>query len=166
MEASPPAQDPVKKSNRTVLYIFGGLLLIVAIVAGVFLLTRQSEEEKALEAVCTSRADIAKRVDNIASTGITDFTVNGFKENISGIQNDLKTIKANDAKLNPNRKQEIQSATTEFTNSLTSIAKNLGTDLSLSNAQTKLEQAGTELVSSYKASLEPVDCSGVDTGGS
>lgn len=164
MEASAPNSDPVKKSNRTVLYAVLGLIAIALVVVAVLLLTQKSEEEKALEAVCTSRADIAKRVDSIASTAITDFTVNGFKENITGIQNDLKTIRANQEKLNPDRKGQIESATTQFTNSLTEIANNLGTNLSISNVTQKVEQAGSDLVTSYKAALEPVDCSGVDTG--
>jgi hypothetical protein len=163
MEASGPTPDPVKKSNKIVFYVLGAVLAIVIVVAAVLLLTKQSESEKALAAVCTSRADIEKRVNSLASTSITNFTVNGFKENINGIQTDLNTIKDNQSKLEPNRKAQIEAANTAFTNSLKSTASDLGTSLSVSNAKAKITAAGQQLVASYKSTLQPVDCNGVDT---
>ncbi|MBJ7355524.1 MAG: hypothetical protein JHC98_11930 [Thermoleophilaceae bacterium] len=162
MEASTPPADPVAKSNRTVLIVIGSLLVVIILGLVVYLATRQSEEEKALQAVCTSRADIQKRVESLASTTVTNFTLNGFKENVQGISNDVSTIRANEAKLNPNRKQEIQAANQAFETAVTTTLKSLGTSLSISNAQDKLKTAGQELVNSYKETLAPVDCSGVD----
>ena len=162
MEASTPQPDPVAKSNRTVFIVIGSLLVVVLLGLLVFFLTRESEEDKALQAVCTSRADIQKRVESLASTNVTNFTLNGFKENVQGISNDVSTIRSNQSKLNPDRKQEIQAANQQFETAVTTALKGLGTSLSLSNVQDKLKTAGQELVSSYKSTLEPVDCSGVD----
>ena len=67
-----------------------------------------------------------------------------------------------ESKLNPNRKQEIQAANQQFEDAVTTSLKGLGTSLSLSNVQDKLKTAGEDLVNSYKTTLEPVDCSGVD----
>ncbi|MGK2877586.1 MAG: hypothetical protein ACSLFF_03255 [Solirubrobacterales bacterium] len=162
MESSAPQPDPVSKSNKTVFLVLGSLLVVIALGLIVFFVTRESEEEKALTAVCTARADIQKRVESLASTTVTNFTLNGFKENVSGISNDVATIRDNEAKLNPDRKQEIQAANQQFETAVTDTLKSLGTSLSLSNAQDKLKAAGQELVNSYKETLEPVDCSSVD----
>lgn len=162
MEASTPPADPVAKSNRTVLLVLGSLLVVILLGLVVFFVTRESEEEKALQAVCSSRADIQKRVESLASTNVTNFTLNGFKENVQGISNDVATIRKNESKLHPDRKQEIQAANQQFEDAVTTSLKSLGTSLSLSNVQDKLKTAGEDLVNSYKTSLEPVDCSGVD----
>lgn len=163
MEASSPSPDPVAKSNKTVLIVLGSILLVVVLGLAVYFATRTSEEDKALQAVCTARQDIQTRVDRLASTTVANFTLNGFKADVSGIANDLQTIKANESKLKPNRKQEIQQANAQFSSAVTSTLKSLGTSLSLENAQTKLTEAGKQLVDSYKSTLQPVDCSGVDT---
>lgn len=163
MEASAPHPDPVAKSNKTVFVVLGVVLLLVVIGVVAYLATRTSEEEKALQAVCTSRADIQKRVDSLASTSPATFTLDQFKSDISGIQNDLKTIKANEDKLNPDRKQEIQQANEAFKNAVTSTVSGIGTSISVSNAKETLTNAGKQLVESYKVTLSPVDCTGVDT---
>lgn len=165
MEASTPAPDPVAKSNRTVLIVLGSILLVVALGLIVFFVTRTSQEEKALQAVCSARADIQNRVDNLASTTVTNFTVDGFKSDVNGIVNDLKTIKDNQSELDVDRKQQIQQATEQFGSEVSSTLRSLGTSLSLENAQAKLKTAGQQLIDSYKATLQPVDCSGVDTSG-
>ena len=58
MEASTPAQDPVQKSNKIVGIVVGSILLVLALGLVVYFVTRESEEDKALQAVCKSRADI------------------------------------------------------------------------------------------------------------
>lgn len=162
MEASTPQPDPVAKSNKTVFIVIGSLLVVIVLGLVVFFATRQSEEDKALQAICTSRADIQKRVESLASTTVTNFTLNGFKENVQAISNDVSTIRTNQSKVKPDRKQEIQAANQAFETAVTSTLKSLGTSLSISNAQDKLKTAGEQLISSYKTTLEPVDCSGVD----
>lgn len=161
MEASTPAPDPVAKSNKTVLIVLGSILLVVVLGLIVYFVTRTSEEEKALQAVCTARADINKRVESLAATTVTNFTINGFKENINGLVTDVRTIKDNQSKLKPDRKQQIQQANEQFGSEVTNTLKSLGTSLSIENAQEKLKTAGEQLVSTYRTTLQPVDCSGV-----
>jgi flagellar basal body-associated protein FliL len=161
MEASAPEPNPVAKSNKTVLIVLGSILAVVAIGLVVFFATRTSKEEKALQAVCTARADIKTQVNNLASTNVSNFTVNGFKASVNSIRADLQTIKDNQADLGKDRKAEIQQANSQFTSSVTSTLKSLGTSLSINNAQDKLKQVGQGLISAYQSSLEPVDCTGV-----
>ena len=59
----------------------------------------------------------------------------------------------------------IQRANQTFSNEVTATLKQLGTSLSIQNAGQKLKTAGQQLVSSYEQTLQPVDCSGVDTSG-
>ena len=165
MEASTPAPaapDPSRMSNKIVALILGAVLAVVALGLIVFFVTRESSEEKALQAICKSKADIQTRVGDLAATTITNFTLDGFKANVQGINNDVATIRANYKELNPDRKQEIQAANQQFADSVTSTLKSLGTSLSIDNATQKLTDAGQQLVSSYRTTLAPVDCAGVD----
>lgn len=164
MEASQPAPDPVAKSNKTVAIVLGSILVVVALGLIAYFATRQSPEEKALAAVCTARADIQQRVENLSSMTVSNFTLNGFKADVNGIANDLKTIKNNQAELKPDRRAQIQQANSQFGSAVTSTLKSLGTSLSLENAEAKLKTAGQQLVDTYKTTLQPVDCSGVDIG--
>lgn len=166
MESSSPAPDPVtpdpvSKSNKTVLLVVGSLLVVVVLALVVYFVTRTSPEEKALQAVCTARQDISKRVDSLAQTTLANFTLEGFKADLNGIKNDVQIIQENEAKLKPNRKQQIQQANQEFKSEVSSILSQLGRSLSLENAKDKLETAGTDLVASYQRTLALADCSGV-----
>jgi hypothetical protein len=155
----------MEASNRKVLpLIIGSLIAVIVLGAVVYFATRTSKEDEALQAVCGARADIKSRVTDLASTTITNFTLEGFKENVSGITNDVGVIRAAQADLKPNRKAEIQAANQQFESAITTTLKSLGTSLSITNAQEKLKTAGQELISTYKETLAPVDCSGVDVG--
>lgn len=166
MEASAPtppaAPDPVAKSNRMAMYILGGLVIIVAIVAAVFFFGKESKEDKALQAVCDARADIQQRVNSLVTTQPSDFTLNGFKEDVAAIQADIKTIQDNEAELGVDRKQEVQQASQQFVSTIRSTAGSLLTSTSINDAQDKLQAAASDLATGYKAALEPIDCSGVD----
>ena len=111
-----------------------------------------------------ARRRFADRGD-LASTTVSNFTLNGFKENVNGISNDVSVIRDNQAELRPDRKQQIQAANQKFESAVTSSLQSLGTSLSLANAQDKLKTAGQQLVNTYRATLAPVDCSGVDISG-
>lgn len=163
MEASTPAPDPVGSSNKKVFIGLGVLILVIVAVVAIVLLTRESEEEKALTAVCDARQDIQENVQEIAGLSVTNFTLNGFRESVEDIRADVKTIQENRAKLNPDRKQEVEQANQAFQTAFTDTIQGLGTDISIDNAKSKLSQAGSDLVAAYQSAYGPVDCSGVDT---
>lgn len=173
MEAStpPPTQppitspDPVAKSNRIAMFIILGLVAIVAIVLAVFLLGGESKEEKALANVCAARVDIQQRIDSLVTTDLADFTLNQFKEDVAAIQSDIKTIRDNEADLGVDRRQQIETATKQFTATIRATAGSLLTSTSINDAQETLQTAASELATGYRAALEPIDCSGVDTDG-
>jgi uncharacterized protein HemX len=156
------SSTPPAKGSKTALLVLGSLLAVVILGAVVYFATRTSKEYEALQAVCSARADIKTRVNDLASTTVTTFTLEGFKENVGGITNDVSIIRAAQAELKPNRKAEIKAANQQFESAITTTLKGLGSGLSAENAEDKLKSAGQELVSTYKATLEPVDCNGVD----
>lgn len=160
--ATPPA-DPVAKSNKQALYIIVGLLAVVGVILAVVLLGGESKEDKALAAVCGARADIQKTVDGMVTTDFANFTLDQFKNDVASIQSNLKTIKDNEAELGVDRRQEVKQATDQFTSTIRSTAGSLLTSTSLNDAQEKLQTAASDLATGYRAALEPVDCSGVET---
>ncbi len=162
--ATPPA-DPVAKSNKQAMYILLGLLVIVGVVVAVVLLRGESKEEKALQAVCTARADIQSTVDRLIATDLSDFTLDQFKSDVSSIQGDIKTIQDNEQDLGVDRREQIKQATAQFTSTLRSTAGSLLTSTSLNDAGDTLQAASADLATAYRAALEPIDCSGVDVDG-
>lgn len=163
MEASTPAPDPVSSSNRKVFIGLGVLVLVIVAVVAVVLLTGESEEEKALTAVCEARENIQENVQEIAGLSVANFTLDGFRESVDEIREDIKTIQANRDKVNPDRKQEIDQANQAFQTAFTDTIKGLGTSISINNAKDKLSTAGSDLAAAYQSAYGPVDCSGVDT---
>jgi predicted nucleic acid-binding Zn-ribbon protein len=134
--------------------LVAGLLLIAATAVG----CGESDEEKAQAQVCDARADMQKQVDELAGLTPATATVDGVKENLNAIEDDLKQIKSAQGDLNEERKQEVESATQQFTSELEGIASGLTSDLSLSGAKAKLESAGKQLASSYQQTFAQIDC--------
>ena len=118
----------------------------------------ESDEEKAQTQVCDARADLKKQVDDLAGLTASTATVDGVEEDLNAIEEDLNQIKDAQGDLNEERKQEVESATQEFTSEVEAVANDLTSDLSLSGAQAKLETAGKQLASSYQQTFAQIDC--------
>ncbi len=118
----------------------------------------ESDAEKAQDQVCDARADLEKRIDDLASLTATTATVNTIENNLNAIEKDLEQIRDAQGDLNDERKQEVESATQEFTSELETVADDLGSDLSLSGAAAKVDSAAADLASSYEQTLATVDC--------
>jgi valyl-tRNA synthetase len=133
-------------------------VVLLLLAAGTAIGCGESDEEKAQNDVCDARADIQKRVNNLAGLTISTATVEGVQDDVQGIQDDLKQITDAQGDLNEERRQEVESANKEFTSQLDSIASDLGSNLSLSGAEAKLRSAAQQLASSYKQTFAKVDC--------
>ncbi len=134
--------------------LIAGLLLIAAAVGG----CGESDEEKAQTQVCDARADLKKQVDELAGLTVGTATVEGVEANLNAIEEDLSQIKDAQGDLNEERRQEVESATQEFSSEVEAVANDLTSDLSLSGAQAKLETAGKQLASSYQQTFAQIDC--------
>jgi uncharacterized protein YoxC len=118
----------------------------------------ESDEEKAQNQVCDARDDIQTQIDELSNLTVATATVDGIKENLNAIQDDLQDIADAEGDLNEERRQQVASANKEFTAQLESIASGLTSNLSLSGAGQKLQDATQELASSYKQTFATVDC--------
>jgi hypothetical protein len=130
------------------------LLLLVATAVG----CGESDSEKAQNDVCEARADLKNRVDDLASLTITTVTLDAVQEDLNAIKEDLNQIKDAQGDLNEDRKQEVESANQEFSSELKSVASDLGTSLSLSEAGTKVKTAAAQLTSAYEETFAKIDC--------
>jgi hypothetical protein len=138
---------------RAPLLLVGLLLVALALSA-----CGESKSEKAQKQVCDARANISKQVDELKGLTVTTATVSGVRENVSTIRNDLKKITSAQGDLNDDRRAEVKAATDEFVSSVTSIAQGLRSDLSLSEARSRLTQAAQDLRAAYADSLGRIDC--------
>jgi hypothetical protein len=132
-----------------------GLLLAALAVAG----CGESKAEKAQKQVCDARTEISKQVDELKGLTLTTATVSGVRGNLSTIRENLRTIASAQDTLGADRRAQVKSATEAFGSSVTSIAKGLGSDVSLSEVKPRLTQAAQDLRSAYADSLAEIDCS-------
>jgi hypothetical protein len=95
----------------------------------------------------------------LSSLTVSTATVDGIKGNLSAIENDLKEIKDAEGNLNDQRKQQVEAANQAFSVQVEAVVKDLGTSLSISGAESKLQSSLQELSQSYKQTFEPIDCS-------
>ncbi len=119
----------------------------------------ESSAEKAQNQVCDARADIQKQVDELSNLTLSTATTDGVKKNLQAIQDDLGKIKDAQGDLNADRKQQVQSATSQFTSEVDSVAKSVGSSTSLDQAASQLSSAFDDLAQSFKQTLSPINCS-------
>ena len=119
----------------------------------------ESEEEKAQNEVCDARADIERRVDDLAGLTITTASIDGVRNNLRAIQDDLEKIAAEQGDLEPDRQQEVEEAGKRFRSELETTAKEV-----ISGA-TSGEEAGAslgasldDLATAFRTAYAPVDC--------
>jgi hypothetical protein len=118
----------------------------------------ESKQEKAQKKVCSARADISKQVNELKSLTPTTATVDGVRQNVNAIQDDLKDIASARGTLSDKRRSEVKAATDQFTAKLQSIVQQAVKSLSLSDARTQLQAAVSDLASAYSSSLGKIDC--------
>jgi Tfp pilus assembly protein PilP len=119
----------------------------------------ESKEDKAKNQVCSAKSDIQTQVNKLKGMTLTSASTNQVKDGLNSIKSDLQKISDAQSDLNSERKQEIQAANKAFTSQFQSIVSDLGTNLSLANAQTQLQTALQQLASAYQQSFAKVNCS-------
>jgi hypothetical protein len=119
----------------------------------------ESDEEKAQNEVCDARADIQKQVNQLSGLSLETATLEAVQKNLTAIRDDLREIGDAQGDLSDERRQQVESATKEFTSQLQSIAGDIGRSLSVADARTKLESAFDQLASTYEQSFAGIDCS-------
>jgi len=146
------------RALATVEAVKAPLVLVLLVAALAVAACGQSKAEKAQKQVCDARADISTQVDELKALTPTTATVSGVKENVTTIQDDLKKIASAQGTLSSDRRAQVKAATDQFVSSVSSIAKGLTSDLSLSDARSQLAQAAQQLGAAYSDSLGKIDC--------
>ena len=114
-----------------------GLLLIAATAVG----CGESDAEQAQNQVCETLADLNTQVNELATFTAATATTKDVQQQLDAIKTDLSDIKDAQGDLNEDRKQQVESANKEFSSQVQAVASDLGTSLSASGAEAKLQSA-------------------------
>jgi hypothetical protein len=138
---------------------FTFIALAVAALALTLTACGESKQDKAKSQVCDARADIQKQVNTLQSLTPATVTADGVKNSLNSISDSLKKIADAQSDLNAERKQQVQSANDQFVSEFKSVTSEVGQNLSIANARTKLQAAAQQLAAAYKSTFAKVDCS-------
>ncbi len=135
-------------------------VLLVSLVATAVALAGcgESESDKAQTRVCDARADISKQIDELKGLTVATATVDGVRKNVDAIQDDLKTIAAAATDLSDSRRKDVKAAADTFSARVTEIVQGATSDLSLSEAATKLKTAAQDAATAFADTLGKIDC--------
>jgi Rad3-related DNA helicase len=133
--------------------ILAGLLAALLVACG------ESEEEKAQDRVCDARADIEKRVDDLAGLTITTASIEDVTNNLQAIRDDLETIAAERDDLAPEQQDAVDQAAKRFRSELETAAKDVVSGAaSGEEAGARIGAALDDLAKSFRQAYGPVDC--------
>jgi hypothetical protein len=137
------------------------LAFVVLLLAGSLAITGcgESAQEKAKAEVCSARADISKQINMLTSLTASTISPSAVKTGVEAVADDLTKIKNAQGNLEPARKEQVQAATHTFETQLSSILTGITSNLSLSNAEAQFKSALSQLATSYKNTLGPINCS-------
>jgi hypothetical protein len=118
----------------------------------------ESAQEKAKAEVCSARADISHQLNMLTSLTASTISPTAVKTGVEAVANDLSKIKKAQGNLAPARKEQVQAATHTFETQLSTILTGITSNLSLSNAEAQFKSALSQLATSYKSTLGPINC--------
>ena len=139
--------------RRRAIVILASLLAALPVACG------ESEEEKAQDRVCDARADIEKRVDDLADLTITTASIEDVTNNLTAIRDDLEEIAAEREDLAPEQQDAIDQAAKRFRSELETTAKDVVSGAaSGEQAGARIGAALDDLAKSFREAYGPVDC--------
>jgi hypothetical protein len=119
----------------------------------------ESEEEKAQDRVCDARADIEKRVDDLASLTVTSVSIDRVTNNLEAIGNDLEKIAAEREDLAPDQRDAVEKAGRQFRSELEDTAQDVVSGAaSGEEAGQRIGAAFDDLAKSFREAYGPIDC--------
>jgi hypothetical protein len=127
--------------------------------AGLLVACGESDEEQAQNEVCDARADIQRRVADLADLTITTASIEQVTNNLDAIRDDLQTIAAEQGDLEPERRQEVEEAGKRFRSQLQATAQDvLSGAASGEEAGARVGSALDGLAKTFREAYAPVDC--------
>ena len=119
----------------------------------------ESDEEKAQNRVCDARADVERRVDDLADLTFTTASIEQVTTNLKAIRDDLEKIAAEREGLAPEQRREVEQAAERFHSALETTAKEVVSGAtSGEEAGARVGSALDELAKSFREAYGPVDC--------
>jgi hypothetical protein len=119
----------------------------------------ESDEEKAQDRACDARADIEKRVDDLAGLTITTASIDDVTNNLKAIRDDLEKIAAERDDLAPEQRDAVDQAAKSFRSELETAAKDVVSGAaSGEEAGARIGSALDDLAKSFREAYGPVDC--------
>jgi hypothetical protein len=134
--------------------LFAALLAAIAMTA-----CGESSEDKAQNTVCDARDDISKQVNELKSITPATFTTDAVSKSLESIRSDLSDMRNAQSELSDDRRQQVESATQEFTGQLGDVVKEVGRSVTAADASSQVTQALQQLAASYEQAFSRVDCS-------
>jgi hypothetical protein len=114
-----------------------------------------SSQDQAASTVCAARADIQTQVESLGSGSPSRIEITTA---LAAIQSDLQKMKSAQADLAPDRKQQVQDASAAFEAKLKTIASQIISGLTKSDAKTQVADAVASLKSAVTEALQPIEC--------
>jgi len=135
------------------------IAILIGLLGALLVACGESEEEKAQNRVCDARADIEKRVDNLADLTITSASIDKVTNNLKAIRDDLETIAAERDDLAPEQQDAVDQAAKSFQTELETAAKDVVSGAaSGEEARARIGSALDDLAKSFREAYGPVDC--------
>ena len=135
------------------------IALLALLCAALFVACGESEEEQAQDRVCDARADIEKRVDDLAGLTITTASIEDVTNNLKAIRDDLEKIAAEREDLAPEQQDAVDQAAKRFRSELETAAKDVVSGAaSGEQAGARIGAALDGLAKSFREAYGPVDC--------
>jgi hypothetical protein len=118
----------------------------------------ESDQGSAQKQVCDARADIKRQLDELGSVRLDTVTVDGIKQQLNAIEQDLSEMRQAKGQLNEQRRAQVELANRAFRAKIESVVKDVRTSRSLSGALTALQNSLIALRDDYQQALAPIDC--------
>ena len=145
--------SPAPRTCTTLIAILAALSLAACDSAG------ESQDNKALSTICDARADIHDQIDTLK--GIRTGETNGdeAQKAVLDIKGDISSITTAADDLSGDKREDMQNANQEFKQSVGKSLQQLSRgNVSGAQASSQIGNATDDLESSYKETLENVDC--------
>jgi major membrane immunogen (membrane-anchored lipoprotein) len=135
--------------------ILGILLVSAALLSA----CGESDEEKAQNAVCDARADIEKRVDDLASLDVTSVSIDRVTNNLEAIGEDLEKIAAEREDLSSEQRRAVEQAGEQFSSEVEATARDVVSGATGGEeAGQRIGAALDDLATAFRDAYGPVDC--------
>lgn len=142
----------MRSLNRTSALLAAGAAALTLAACG------ESDQEKAQSQVCDARADIGQQLDDLKGLTASTASLDGIKDAFSAIGNDLQDITSAQGDLSDERRQQVQTAVQSFSSEVKSVASDVVSSLSASDAEAQLKSAVSDLEQGLRKAFQPVDC--------